>query len=72
MTKTPFDITHAPTSAHRLWTALNARIQAGAARRQLRRELSPFSIALTGVAPSDTAVAREIRSMLLHDFEHSA
>jgi hypothetical protein len=55
-----------------LWAALRTRIQAAAEQRQLRRELAPYGASLTGVAPGDTAVTREIRAMLLHDLERSA
>ena len=50
------------------WTALRTRIQDGAERRQLRRELrrgfAPISLTLSGTAHGDNAVTRELREML--------
>ena len=72
MTKTAHDTTQPGTGGLHLWTALRARVQTAAEQRQLRRQLAPFDAALVGVNPGDTAVTREIRAMMLHDFERTA
>jgi hypothetical protein len=72
MTKTARETTQPAAGPRQLWTALRTRIHAAAEQRQLRRELAPYGASMTGVAPGDTAVTREIRAMLLHDFERSA
>lgn len=64
MTTTTLDTRQQVPTALTLWAAVRTRMHQVAEHRQLRRELAPFGVTLAGVAPSDSAVTREIRAMI--------
>ena len=64
MTTSALDTRQPISGTVRVLAALRTLIQNGAEHRQLRRELGPYGVGLSGVAPGDDAVTREIRAML--------
>ena len=75
-TTTPSDIARLRSRALRPWSAtqaaLRTRATTSAARRQSRRELASLNRLLARVGDGHDAASRELRTMVLLDFERSA